>query len=253
MRYERKASHDGTHRIPGFIALALLNVLALLGLSSMGLATAHAQSEPLKIGVIGTGRMGGGLATHWVNAGHEVFMSSRHPEELIELAEALGPRAHVGTPREAAAFGEVVLISVPYAAMPEIGRDYATELDGKIVLDTGNPVENRDGAMAIEARRKGSGIASAEFLPGTRLVRAFNCIPAASLVRDAHRSPERIAIPLAGDDAEALELAQRLVNDAGFDSVVVGGLERAREFDLGEPLASGQFTATELRELASAD
>src|SRR5690606_33811143 len=100
-----------------------------------------------------------------------------------------------GTPAEAAAFGDVVLVSVPYAALPEIGRDNAEALRGKIVLDTSNPVERRDGPMALEAQEKGAGIASAELLPGTRLVRAFNCIPAANLRDQPNREPERLAIP----------------------------------------------------------
>jgi len=87
-----------------------------------------------------------------------------------------------------------------------------------------NPFERRDGPMAREALRKGVGIASAEFLRGTRLVRAYNCIPAASLANDASRQPERIAIPIAGDDAAALAMAQRLIRDSGFDAVVVGTL-----------------------------
>jgi predicted dinucleotide-binding enzyme len=208
--------------------------------------SASTQSAPLKIGIIGTGRIGGALARHWVRAGHEVLMSSRHPDELKPLAEELGPKARVGTPREAAAFGDVVLVSVPYSAMPQIGSDYAAELKGKIVLDTSNPVERRDGAMAADALEKGSGVATAEYLAGTRVVRAFNCIPAASLANEGNRKPERIAIPLAGDDAEALAVAKRLVDEAGFDSVVVGGLESARRFDLGQPLASRLMTAAEL-------
>ena len=121
---------------------------------------------PLKIGIIGTGHIGGALATLWVGAGHEVLMSSRHPQELEGLAHSLGPKAHVGSPRDAATFGEVVLISVPYDALPQVGRDLKTELAGKIVLDTGNPYPERDGPMAVEARRKGTGVASAEYLPG---------------------------------------------------------------------------------------
>jgi predicted dinucleotide-binding enzyme len=174
-------------------------------------------------------------------------MSSRHPEELTDLANELGPKATAGTPREAAAFGDVILVSVPYSAMPQIGRDFATELRGKIVLDTSNPVADRDGPMAVAAKNKGSGIASSEYLAGTRLVRAFNCIPAASLADEANRRPNRIASPLAGDDAEALSVAQSLVDQAGFDSVVVGGLDSARYFDLGEPLAIGGASAAELR------
>src|SRR5262249_33710259 len=144
-------------------------------------------SAPPKIGIIGTGHIGGALATLWVGAGHEVLMSSRHPQELQALAKSLGPRAHVGTPREAAQFGEVGLISVPYGALPLIGRDLKSELAGKIVLDTGNPYPERDGPMAVEARRKGTGVASAEYLPGVRLVRAFNAINSGDLRSEAHR------------------------------------------------------------------
>ena len=213
----------------------------------LALGKLRAQSGPLKIGIIGTGRIGGALARHWVATGHEVLMSSRHPEELADLAAELGPLARAGTPAEAAAFGQVILVSVPYAALPQIGRDFAADLAGKVVLDTCNPSERRDGAMAAEALQKGSGIASAEFLPGARLVRAFNCIPAASLANEANRQPARIAIPLAGDDADALSVALGLVDEAGFDGVVVGSLDSARYFDLGGPLAIGDASADEMR------
>ena len=223
-------------------------ILQALGLLVAGAITpAWAQAKPLRIGIIGTGRVGGALATHWTKAGHEVLMSSRHPEDLRPLATSLGARARVGTPKEAAAFGEVVLVSVPYAAIPDIGKENAAALKGKVVLDTSNPVENRDGAMAIAAQKKGAGVATAEFLSGTRVVRAFNCIPAASLANNANRKPERIAIPIGGDDAQALAIAERLVRDAGFDPVVVGSLAQTRQFDLGNPLASRQFTAAEMR------
>ena len=206
-----------------------------------------AAQEPLKIGIIGTGRIGGALARHWVNAGHEVFISSRHPEELEPLAKELGPRAHVGTPREAAAFGSVVLVSVPYGAMPQIGSDYAAELAGKVIIDTSNPVERRDGSQALEWQQKGAGIATAELLKNRRVVRAFNCIPAASLANQANRQPARIAIPIGGDDSAAIAIAERLVRDAGFDPVMIGNLAESRRFDLGQPLAAGNLSAAELR------
>jgi predicted dinucleotide-binding enzyme len=101
--------------------------------------------------------------------------------------------------------------------------------------------------MARAAQKKGAGVATAEFLPGARVVRAFNCIPAASLANNANRKPERIAIPIGGDDAEALAVAERLVRDAGFDPVVVGSLAQTRQFDLGGLLAGRQFTAVEMR------
>src|SRR5215470_5266363 len=204
-------------------------------------------ARPLKIGIIGTGHIGGTLAKLWVAAGHEVLISSRHPDELRPLAEKLGPKARVGTPKEAASFGDVVLVSVPYKALPELGRDLKVELAGKIVLDTCNPYPGRDGDMANDARKKGTGVASPAFLPGTRLVRAFNAINSGSLGSEAHRKPPLIGIPLAGDDADALKVAQRLVRDAGFDPVLVGPLARAREFDVGTPVYTKLLTAAELR------
>jgi predicted dinucleotide-binding enzyme len=204
-------------------------------------------SAPLKIGIIGTGHIGGTLATLWVGAGHEVLMSSRHPQELQALAHSLGPKAHVGTPAEAARFGEVVLMSVPYGALPQVGRELKNDLAGKIVLDTGNPYPERDGQMAVEARRKGTGVASVEYLPGVRLVRAFNAINSGDLRSEAHRKGTPIAIPLAGDDPQALQVAEQLVKDAGFAPVVVGGLAKAREFDVGTPVYTRLMTEAQLK------
>lgn len=225
------------------VALALV-----AGLAAHPSAARAEEAKALKIGIIGAGRIGGTLASLWVKAGHEVLISSRHPEQLRELARELGPKARVGTPKEAAAFGEVVLVSVPYGALPQVGRDLARELAGKVVLDTGNPYPERDGEMAVEARRKGTGVASAEFLPGTRLVRAFNAINYRSLRSEAHRKGELVAIPIAGDDERALGVARRLVRDAGFEPVVVGPLARARLFDVGTPVYTQLLTARELRE-----
>jgi 8-hydroxy-5-deazaflavin:NADPH oxidoreductase len=239
-------------RRSGFAVVLCFSMVAAGLFGAVERAEAQPAAAPMRIGIIGTGRIGGALAQHWAAAGHELMISSRNPENLVALAEELGPRVQVGTPREAAAFGEVVLVSVPYSAMPQIGADFAAELAGKIVLDTGNPVANRDGDQVPEWQRMGAGVASQSLLPGTRLVRAFNCIPAATLANQANRAPERIAIPLGGDDAEALEVAQRLVSDAGFDGVVIGSLERSRVFDLGQPLPSGSMTAAEMRAAAAA-
>jgi 8-hydroxy-5-deazaflavin:NADPH oxidoreductase len=231
---------------------AALALLAFTAMSEVGTAPAQqptmTREQPVKIGIIGAGQIGGTLATLWVKAGHEVLISSRHPDELKPLAESLGPRAHVGTPSQAALFGPVVLVSVPYGALPQIGRDLRAELAGKIVLDTGNPYPDRDGPMAVEARAKGTGVASAEFLTGVRLVRAFNAINAGDLRSEAHRRGEPIAIPLAADDPQALEVAQQLVRDAGFAPVVVGALSREREFDVGTPVYTRLLTAPQLRQ-----
>ncbi len=228
-------------------ALALAAAMTVPGAARQAGEGSAPRAAPLRIGVIGAGHIGGTLASLWVKAGHELLVSSRHPEELEGLVRSLGPRARAGTPREAALFGDVVLISVPYGALPQVGRDLRSELRGKIVLDTGNPYPQRDGDMALEARRKGTGVASAEYLPGVRLVRAFNAINSGDLAREAHRGGEPFAIPLAGDDREALEVAQRLVRDAGFEPVVVGPLARAREFDVGTTVYTRLMTARELR------
>ena len=230
------------------VLVAVASGLILTGLPRGARAAAVANGRSMKIGIIGTGKIGGTLAELWAKAGHELLISSRHPEELRNLADRLGPRVRAGTPREAAAFGEVVLVSVPYGAFPQIGRDYAAELRGKVVLDPGNPYPSRDGEMAYEARKKGTGVADAEFFPGVRLVRAFNSLPHWELKSEAHRAGEKAAIPLAADDAEALKVAERLVLDAGFEPVVVGGLSRAREFDVGTEVYGRAHTARELRE-----
>jgi 8-hydroxy-5-deazaflavin:NADPH oxidoreductase len=241
------------HSNTDVVRRALVAVIAGMAVGWLAFAqSARAQAPspsgpPLKIGIIGTGKIGGALARHWASAGYDVFVSSRHPEELQSLVAQIGPHARAGTPREAAAFGTVILVSVPYSAMPQIGEDLRAELAGKVILDTSNPVTARDGDMAIEAQKKGAGIATAQFLHSSRVVRAFNCIPAASLANAANRAPERLAIPIGGDDPEALRIAQKLVRDAGFDPVVVGSLAQTRQFDLGQPLATGQLTAAEYR------
>ncbi|HEY1900435.1 MAG TPA: NAD(P)-binding domain-containing protein [Steroidobacteraceae bacterium] len=226
----------------------ILGVIAVVGAPGIHAATTQA---PLKIGIIGTGRIGGALARAWVKAGHEVLVSSRHPEELQGLVAELGPHAHAGTPRQAAAFGTVVLISVPYRAMPQLGTDLHTELAGKVILDTSNPSESRDGAMAVDAQKLGAGPATAELLQSKRVVRVFNCIGAASLAHDGFRQPEQLAIPIGGDDAQALAIAEQLVREIGFDPVVIGSLARTRVFDLGQPLATGSLTAAQMRAKAS--
>jgi predicted dinucleotide-binding enzyme len=231
----------------GCLSFGGLLALALLLIPVTAPTQAAAPEKPLKVGIIGTGHIGGALATLWAKAGYELMLSSRHPAELKSLAESLGPKVRVGTPRAAATFGDAVLISVPYAALPQLGKDLAHELSGKIVLDTGNPYPQRDGDMALAARQKGTGVASAEFLPGVRLVRAFNAITYKNLADQAHHAGELYAIPLAGDDAKALTLAQRMVRDAGFEPVVVGGLDKAKLFDVGTPVYVKLLTAPQLR------
>lgn len=234
-------------------AATTIALITFAGLPLPASAEVAEIQKTMKIGVIGSGRIGGTLGALWVKAGHEVFFSSRHPAELEELVERLGPTARAGMPREAAAFGDVVLISIPYHAVPQIGRDLARELAGKVVLETGNPYPSRDGEMAVKARTRGTGLSSAGFLPGVRLVRAFNSVGYRALRSEAHRTGDRVAIPLAGDDRQALAVASRLVEDAGFEPVVVGTLMRARDFDVGTAVYGQALTSRELRQKLGVD
>lgn len=204
--------------------------------------------QPMRVGIIGSGRQGGALGLQFAKAGHQVLFSSRNPDQLTDLVSRAGGNARAGTPDEAAKFGEVILIAVPYGALPQVGKDYAPLMKGKVVIDCGNPRADRDGAMAMDALKKGTGVASAEYLPGVRLVRAFNALSFVQVEREAHRAGEKLGIPIAGDDQAAVATVVRLVDDAGFDPVVVGGLARAREFDAGTPVYVRGMTARQLRD-----
>ena len=201
----------------------------------------------LRIGTIGAGRIGGTVGGLWVRAGHPVMFSSKEPQEGQALAARLGAPARAGSVPEAIAFGDVVLLAVPYGAMPEIGRDFGAALKGKIVIDAGNAIAGRDGAIADEADRAGIGLTSQKYLPGTRLVRAFNTIGYTILASEAGRAGPRLPIPIAGDDAEAVRIAAALVRDAGFEPVLAGGLAEARRFQRGAPGYGPSANAEELR------
>lgn len=231
-------------RIIGIAALAL--ALGTLPRIAFGQTTSSATA--IKIGIIGSGNIGSTVGTLWVKAGHPVLFSSRHPEELKPLVDSLGPVARAGTVKEAFAFGDVVFIGVPYGAYPQIGKDYAREFIGKIVLDAGNAVLARDGEITKETREKGIGITSLKYLAGARIVRAFNTMSFRKLADNANRPGARMAIPIAGDDKEALTVAQALVRDAGFDPVVIGGLESAKIFAQGGPLYGQDITAQEMQQ-----
>jgi 8-hydroxy-5-deazaflavin:NADPH oxidoreductase len=235
---------------------ALLRGGALAGLAFATAAISRSvsgqETAPLKIGIIGSGRIGSTIGTLWVKAGHPVMFSSRHPEELASMVQGLGSLAKLGTVAEAISFGDVVFIAVPYGAYPQIGKDYGRQLAGKVVLDAGNAVAARDGEITTEAKQEGIGVTSAKYLPGARIVRAFNSMSYRFFASEANRSGERMAIPLAGDDKDALTIASTLVHDAGFDPVVIGPLARAKDFAQGAPLYNQQLTAAEMRQRADA-
>lgn len=203
----------------------------------------------MKIGIVGSGLIGGKVGTLWAQAGHEVLFSSRNPQNLSELAKRAGNGAKFGTPEEAIAFGDVVLLSIPFVALPDFGRAMAKALGRKVVLDTSNPYPDRDGAMAEEARQSGRGTGPylRDWFPGVRIVRAFNTVWEQTLAAEAHRPEPRVGVPLASDDNEALRTAADLVKDAGFDPVIVGPLDRSREFDFGAAVYDTGMSGADVR------
>jgi 8-hydroxy-5-deazaflavin:NADPH oxidoreductase len=186
-------------------------------------------------------------------AGHKVCFSSRNPETLDSLVAQAGPNASRSNITETIAFAEVLLLSIPYGAVQKFGEEYEQQLSAKVVIETGNPYPERDGPVASEvtASGLGTGVWSARWLPGVRLVRGFNSVWDETLAREAHRAGPRIGIPLASDDVEALQLAAKLVRDAGFDPVIVGSLARAKEFDVGTAVYDSNLSGPEVRKLLS--
>jgi len=203
----------------------------------------------MRIGIIGAGMIGSTLAKLWADAGHDVVLASRHPDDLKPLVERIGARATAGSPLEAAALGAVVMITVPLKAMPDLAREVKHELTGKVVLDTGNAYPGRDGAAATEATDdpRGSAAWAAAMFPGARWVKAFNTVNYKTLESQAHRASDRVGIPLASDDAAALDVADELVRDAGFDPVIIGELARGKEFEPNTPMYNTGKSGRELR------
>ena len=209
----------------------------------------------MHIGIIGAGMIGSTMARLWVGAGHEIRLASRHPEALHTFVETLGPLAAVATPQQAARFGEVVMLTVPLSAMPGLAADLAAPLQGKVVIDTGNGYEKRDGDFAREAASHAGGSAgwAASFYPGARWVKGFNTVYFKVLLSEAHRDGDRVGIPLASDDGDAMDLVAGLVRDAGFDPVIVGALARGKDFEPGTPVYNTGMSGRELRALLKTD
>src|SRR5688500_9309118 len=130
----------------------LVAVVSAAAVLPFGAAFAAEAKKRMRIGVIGSGRIGGTLGALWAKAGHEVMFSDRDTEQAKRAAQAAGSNARVGSSKEAAAFGEAVLIAVPYAALPSLAKDVGAELKGKVMIDPNNPIPRRDGDMAVGPR-----------------------------------------------------------------------------------------------------
>ena len=208
-----------------------------------------ADGQGIRIGIIGSGNVGSALGDVWARAGNEVMFSSRHLDNDKAHAAAIGAHARAGTPQEAASFGQVLLFAVPYSAFPELLKSLGDSIKGKVVINASNPFPQRDGEIATRAREQGAGLFDAQLLPGARVVRAFNAVGSARMA-SAHEDPGKIGMPIAGDDGNALEVASRLIREAGFEPVVVGGLAMGKYLMPGTPLA-GEHTPEEVRSIAA--
>jgi predicted dinucleotide-binding enzyme len=199
----------------------------------------------MRIGIIGSGKIGSTAAALFAAAGHDVAIAnSRGPESLEALAAELGVRA--ATVAGAAGSGELVLVATPLYAFRELP---AAELDGKIVVDATNYYAGRDGAnAALDEDTTTSTELLAEQLPGARVVKAFNTMQWESLRDRGVRAggEERLVIFLAGDDADAKRRVAGLIEEIGFAPVDNGSLaEGGRKQQPGAPLYGALVTLQE--------
>jgi predicted dinucleotide-binding enzyme len=204
----------------------------------------------MRIGIVGAGHIGGTLAARFAEAGHEVTVSnSRGPETLQDLVARLGDRARAATATEAALAGEVVVVSLPFGRFRDLPAD---ALRGKIVIDASNYYPQRDGHVEeLDEDRATSSELLQSYL-GARVVKAFNAMYWEHL-RDLGKpsgDPDRIGVPISGDDEEAKQVVIALVDDIGFDAVDAGTLaDGGRKQEPGAPAYAADLPTRELRAL----
>jgi predicted dinucleotide-binding enzyme len=231
-------------RLPRRQVLGLAAVLPLAGFSRLGFA---ASAKP-KIGMIGAGRMGGALGSALAKAGYPVMFSSRNPAELKDLVAAAGANAQAGTVEQAAAFGDVVLLVVPYSAMPAVAKQVGPVLASKpLLLDVSNPQPQRDGDEGVKALQEGPAEYLTRLMPGVKIVRAFNSTGAARFSSPALPGGGKPGVAMVGEDAKAVELASTLARDLGFEPVLIGPLNLGRYLYRPSTYFTGAQTADEIR------
>ena len=196
------------------------------------------------IGLIGSGHIGGTVARLAVAAGHDVVLSnSRGPETLTDLVAQLGPRARAATAAEAAAAGDIVVVTIPLRANREVPVE---PLRGTVVIDTNNYYAQRDGHIAVlDDRSATSSELLQEHLPQSRVVKAFNNIHfghLAALPRPAG-DPERSALAIAGDDEAAKRTVTEFLDSVGYDAYDAGPLAEGWRFQPGTPAYGQPYVA----------
>lgn len=205
----------------------------------------------MKVAIVGAGAVGRTLARLWAEAGHEVMLSSRHPDAIGEDAADIG--AEAGAPADAVRWGETVLLAVNYVSVDEAARTIRAPAAGKVVIDATNPLRAvGDGTERVIGDDVLALDVMAERLPDARLVKAFTTMWTGYLEREAHRDGERAAVALAGDDADAKTIVEALIRDAGFEPVDLGAAAQSRPLDPPSPIWNQVLTAREVRERVDA-
>ena len=201
----------------------------------------------MNIGIVGSGNIGATAARLFAEAGHEVAVSnSRGPETLEGLVAEIGPRARASTVEEAADFGEVVLVAIPFFAYEALPTDL---LAGKTVVDAMNYYPGRDGDMNLDGL--GSSELLARHLPDARIVKAINTMYYETLGTEGRPDAppaERLVLFVAGDDAEAKAVVSGLIEEIGFAPVDVGTLEDGRKQQPGSPIYNAPMNEAQARE-----
>jgi len=205
---------------------------------------------PLTLGIIGAGNIGSNVARAAVAAGYTVVIAnSRGPETLADLIAELGPRATAATAQEAAAAADLALVAVPLFRY----RDVPVEpLAGKVVMDANNYYPQRDGRIeALDTNQSTTSELLQAHLPTSMVVKAFNNIPAAQIPTDGLPAGDanRRALPLAGNDADAVAQVAAFLDSIGFDSVNVGPLAESWKVERDTPSYVTRTTAAQLRNL----
>lgn len=206
------------------------------------------------LGLIGAGHIGSQLARLAVQHGYDVVISnSRGPETLADLVGELGPGARAGTPDQAAAAGDVVVVTVPLKHYRQVP---VAPLAGKIVIDTNNYYPERDGHIPeLDSESTTTAELLQMHLPQSKVVKAFNHIAAAALTADVQPAgtPNRRALVIAGDDAEAKAVVGALIDQFGFDVVDAGPLAEGWRIQRETPGYGPRRTAGDMRsDLAAA-
>ncbi|MEL6384677.1 MAG: NAD(P)-binding domain-containing protein [Cyanobacteria bacterium J06554_11] len=206
----------------------------------------------MKIGIIGAGDVGQTLAKLWIQAGHSVMLSSRHPETLDSIIQELGRSAEAATVAQTAIESELLLLAVNYSTINDAIAQIAPHVTDKIVIDATNPLRYSDegGLERVIGDRKIAGLVMAEKLPNARIVKAFTTLWTGYLQQHAHRPQPRVAIALAGNAGDKLAVAT-LIQDAGFDPVDLGTLADSRPLDPPSAIWNQVLTAEEVRSRVS--